>query len=606
MSTSRDGVRKWTWLLPVLVTLLLYVRTAAPSVATLFDDSLEFQVVIPLLGVPHPPGYPLYTLVGKLWTVVFPWRDAAFRLNVLSALFAALMWIPLAWLLCRSTRSCWGGMVAAGVFILSPTLWAQSTIAEVYTLHLLLMAGVLYVGYRLLSDEPARWSVVGAFLFGLGLAHHRMIVLLLPPWLYWLWYRREAFPRTWRIWGRMLLAGLLPLLLYAYIPLIGARVGSLDGTYVNTWTGFWNWVLARAYRVFLTGNPFHVHRTWRDYVQLLGQEVGWPALGVVLLGLYYGARKGGAFVWGLWIGLVLHILFVVHYKVMDIQVFLLPVTLLLLFALAWGVRSLQDWGRQWPRWARTALMVGVALALFLLPLRDAWGAWEVRDRSDDWEVYDWGADIMAQPMPEGSAIVGILGETTLVRYFRDVLGIRRDVVTVPADGEAERLEAVAHGLAQGQTVFITRPLPGAPERYALDALGPLVQVSPKGADGRPQPTHPLSHPMIPSIALAGYDVQRLARHNGQLVRVTLYWDTLRRPREEYKISARLVREDGTVLRSVDDVPVHNTYPTPYWSPGERVVDVYDLPWAAGGTHVLIVLYRARDVQEVARVEFPLP
>jgi len=69
---------------------LLYLRTLAPSVATLFDDSLEFHVVIPLLGVPHPPGYPLYTLLGKLWILLIPLRDPAWRLNLLSALAASL------------------------------------------------------------------------------------------------------------------------------------------------------------------------------------------------------------------------------------------------------------------------------------------------------------------------------------------------------------------------------------------------------------------------------------------------------------------------------------------------------------------------------------
>ena len=61
----------------VVASLILYAATAAPSVATLFDDSLEFQVVVPTLGIAHPSGYPLYTLLGKLFTLLLPFRDPA-------------------------------------------------------------------------------------------------------------------------------------------------------------------------------------------------------------------------------------------------------------------------------------------------------------------------------------------------------------------------------------------------------------------------------------------------------------------------------------------------------------------------------------------------
>ena len=75
-----------------LAGFALYAATAAPSVATLFDDSLEFQVVLPTLGIAHPSGYPLYTLLGKLFTLLVPFGDPAGRANLLSALCAGPRW----------------------------------------------------------------------------------------------------------------------------------------------------------------------------------------------------------------------------------------------------------------------------------------------------------------------------------------------------------------------------------------------------------------------------------------------------------------------------------------------------------------------------------
>ena len=83
-----------------------------------------------------------------------------------------------------------------------------------------------------------------------------------------------------------------------------------------------------------------------------------------------------------------------------------------------------------------------------------------------WGVYDYGADIIVPIAPDGQ-VIGLLGETTLVRYFRDVLGERPDFEVVAADAEAVRFAAVDAALAAGKPVYLTRDLPGAADRYSL-------------------------------------------------------------------------------------------------------------------------------------------
>src|SRR5512138_69273 len=72
-----------------LVSLAVYVRTLAPSVAELFDDSLEFQLIASRMAIAHPTGYPLFSILLKLFTFL-PVGDVAYRVNLMSALFAAL------------------------------------------------------------------------------------------------------------------------------------------------------------------------------------------------------------------------------------------------------------------------------------------------------------------------------------------------------------------------------------------------------------------------------------------------------------------------------------------------------------------------------------
>jgi hypothetical protein len=134
--------------LPWLVWIaffLLYSSTAAPSIVALFDDTLEFQLVLPTFGIAHPTGYPLYTLLGGIWSWLLPFGNWAWRTNLLSACAAAATVALLFVLTRRLTRTAtgrgdaWAGLAAAAAFGFGPIWWLQATVAEVYALHNLLV-----------------------------------------------------------------------------------------------------------------------------------------------------------------------------------------------------------------------------------------------------------------------------------------------------------------------------------------------------------------------------------------------------------------------------------------------------------------------------------
>ena len=92
-------------------------------------------------------------------------------------------------------------------------------------------------------------------------------------------------------------------------------------------------------------------------------------------------------------------------------------------------------------------------------------------------------------------------------------------------------------------------------------------------------------------------------------RVLLTWAAEQPITEELKVSARLVNGAGEVVVAEDTVPVHFTYPTTAWVPGESVEDVVDLTLRpedpACSYEALIILYRAADASEVGRVTLPV-
>ena len=307
-----------------LAGFAFYAATAAPSVATLFDDSLEFQVVLPTLGIAHPSGYPLYTLLGKLFTLLIPFRDAAGRANLLSALCAGAALGVLYLLAQKVAGNRAAAATATALFALSPAWWSQATIAEVYALHGLLVVLFLYLllrweearsqesgvrsqgsgvresggsgqsSFQLPASSFAassdRWLAAAALVFGLGMAHHRMIALLLPAALVFIFWTDPGLIRQPRRWVAPLLCAFIPLLLYLYLPIRGQTVTSLDGTFVPTLAGTLDWITARGYSIFLTGNPFGVERNASSIIALFLDQLGVLTIAAAVHGAGHGVE----------------------------------------------------------------------------------------------------------------------------------------------------------------------------------------------------------------------------------------------------------------------------------------------------------------------------
>ena len=345
--------QSWLPLIVFLCAFALYVRTLAPSVAELFDDSLEFQLVGYKLAIAHPTGYPLYTLLLKLFTLL-PVGEIAYRANLSSAVLGALAVALVYRIALKLTGAVAPSLAAAAALAVSPVFWSQAVITEVYALNAVLIAAAMLVlvsrPFPVKRGPPP--SEAGrprsgqdlaplALLAGLMLTHHRTGILLLPAAALYLWL---AAKRDWRtLWAqaitrRTLAAFLLPLALYAY-PLRG-DVGSLDGTYQNTPDGFVRWILASGYNIFLTGNPFNEHYDAAFFSQLFINQFGWLGLVLALLGMGWLLKRKFAVGLFLLTAFGIYLIFVVSYHVPDVQVFAIPAFLIVALAFGCGLHAL--------------------------------------------------------------------------------------------------------------------------------------------------------------------------------------------------------------------------------------------------------------------------
>ncbi len=179
-----------------LVSLAVYLKTLAPTVS--FWDCGEFVASAYILGIPHPPGTPLFVLISRIFTL-FPIADQiAVRVNFISALTSALtVWltyITIVKLLSRwnkESESFWlriarySGGITGGFFLaFSMTFWSNAVEAEVYGISLLLMMVILYLTLIWMDHKGTpqgnRLLILIAYLGLLSTGIHMTVFLIMP------------------------------------------------------------------------------------------------------------------------------------------------------------------------------------------------------------------------------------------------------------------------------------------------------------------------------------------------------------------------------------------------------------------------------------------
>lgn len=163
--------------------LVAYIATLAPSV-TLWDSG-EFLSAIHSLGIPHPPGTPLFILIAKVWATLWaPIVGFAFSVNLLDAACTALAFALLANLFARWTEDRLAAYAAAVCAGTMSTVWLNANETEVYAVALLAACVLLWVGNEAGETGQRRWLLLGAYVTGLSWALHLTALVALPAALY--------------------------------------------------------------------------------------------------------------------------------------------------------------------------------------------------------------------------------------------------------------------------------------------------------------------------------------------------------------------------------------------------------------------------------------
>lgn len=613
--TRQSIARTYCALRPFLPPLLVLALTAAAYTATLAPgilggDAGELQFVPSILSLTHPTGYPLQTLLNRLWVAVVPFGSVAWRTNLLSAL-AAAGGVALLWFLVRRVSDSWLAATAAALLLaVSPVYWGQAVLGDKYALNALLTALVLTAAYSFYRapNRAGSWLWLG-LAAGASLAHHRSFLAFGPALAALVLIRGGRAPlKSWLAVG----AGLaLPLLLYLYVPWASHRGLPPYQAPIYTLSGFARFMQDAGYlgQVKLAPQAANLASYWTT----LRENFAWPALliGVTGVALALIQRRDPGWLVFLLACFLLQAYLTQNYMVPRQFVFYIPAYVCLVALIGSGLShdATQPPGNRKP-WLSVALvasaLVIAALALARLPAQ-----WQQQRRSQSVET---PLDIFRQDLKSGGAADRLAAslrlappralisadweQATPLWYAQQVDQLCPDCL-IRSQMENELQQHSERAAAEDRPFMVARTVNGAGNWSFPTARGALVALERQPSRTAPAGLSPVNATYDGRIRLAGYHwplgQPQFAR--GKVLPLSLVWQSLAAA-PHYSLSLRLQRGDAAVWTLDTAAPVLGMMPFSKLAPGQVIEDYYEVPIApdapAGRYTLAAILYLSAD------------
>ena len=658
-----SSVCRWPWELIPLVAVFawLYRQTMPPGISSWIVegwDSAMFQVTGSTWGIPHSPGYPLYTILANLFvrlTGLLPamaQTEVVWRVSYWSTITSLLCLIFVYLIVRRIGRNRAAAIVASAVLGLSFIFWRAAIMAEIYSLNALLFALAYWFAIVWSADRRDRWLMLLGFVLGAAIAHHRTALALVPTIGLWVMVVPEkkravrvVWPQRWktvgRRWAILLGFSLIPILSYLYLPLAAQLRAGQTWIYADTsdWNTFWFVVVSREWWGLVEIPDSLV--TWLDALAGLFRQQAEQITVVGVLAGIIGLLAARRYVWLLGPPFLMLVFFGISYKVPDLDSMLIPLTLTLclglgilasLFirqAVSWGLKSIRVRNQdiRGDRWLSTT-MTAVLSVLFVIgayffyrPLARA--NYEAVDLSGDWQAVDLVEEVAA--IAGAGTPLTIIGQDNSVLpdfiYARAVLGHPVEPLSTTTLGRMPEEASIAllrDRFEQGRRVLIDI------ESIDLGFIPWLTNAVETGQIFASPTGHPYLWELLPrpfnsylpdteawiatppgqfldgQISIIAFHEQIISKRTGCFLRLTLFWRVETPTDQDYFVSVQPLGGE-TVLDNDNHLALMRGFlPTSQVRPGEIIRDEVDLlirqPAALPGIMLVINLFQVQGDQ----------
>lgn len=614
---------------------LFYKCTLTPSLSYISPDGNELATIPYVLGLAHMPGYPLYTWLGKVFTLL-PFGDVAHRMNLMSATLGSVgvggLYLIISKLLHSSAASLVlrraGASLTSLLFAFSPTFWSQAVIAEVYVPNIALVAITLLALLHWERTRKDRNFALFALIFGLSLGTHISNLGFAPAFIIFILLTDRSVLKSPTWWLAALLGFGLGIAQFAWLPFKATTLNDrlmLERAPV-TLKGIYNYTLGAFPQLKFAFSLGELPDRVVIYMYLLSQQFGWTSIliGVIGLGSLLARRPRH---YHLLVGMyIVQVWFFIQYRVFDLDVFFLPAHYLWAIFLSFGIvealgglesvvtRISRGQSPHAVHWTVAAVTVAMGVIPLMKNLKPS-------DHSYDVAINDFYANVW-EVLPTRSTLLtqgGVFGYDAF--YWQLVYETRSDVLLPalptpnpsPADIQGRDLYSTTNIFSQNRARgpgalpldLVSRDIWQVPVLIGVQSGAPgfggrsrlvlynLTDSPPILVDDEAQPSTRIETE-LDGLTFMGVDIDDRTIESGGRVHLILYW-RIDQPRR-YQIETSLGDMDlekheiglGNLARYEIEVgsALHHTIVEDYWVVIPSTI--------SAGAHVLTVSVEGHD------------
>ncbi len=407
--------------------MAVYLLTLAPSVS--FRDSGDMVSASYTLGICHPSGFPLYMLAGKAFSFI-PLGEIGARYSLLSLVSGALSALFIFLVVARLTGVRQAALFSALLLAFALSFWTYSSMSEKYPLYAFFSALLVLTA----TVRGKKGLYLLAFFFGLGLTHHLALIVFFLPCLALAYFRagKDGFKAKDYVFA--VLCALVPLAIYAYLPIRAGAGGPL------TWGGpmdlqrFLAHISAKEYRyAMFSGNLLELPlRFYRQVIVTFASEFTPVGLFLSACGAYLVFRRDRLLAVFLLLAFISNALIFVNYNILDPQNIVTYYFASFIILAVWAgitAAELHEPGRAVKPWLRGLTVASLLVVVFFWLFA---GNFAKADRSHDRAMPDYGANLL-RSVDKGSVLLAN-GDVPLfsVWYQQYVNGRNKSVDVIPS------------------------------------------------------------------------------------------------------------------------------------------------------------------------------
>ncbi len=590
-------------------TFIVYLRLLAPTIFT--GDSADATIASYALGMPHPPGFPVYTWFGHLFTLI-PVGDIAYRVNLMSAFFGALV-IPVVYAIIRSSAqnlkggftigsSRFGAIIGSLSLAFSISYWAQAEIAEVYTLNAFLIASTILLSLVWSENRSPRYLYLLSLFFGLSLGVHASNILFAPFILAFLFLvdRKALLDMKTFLPMIALFLGVGALqILYLFVR--ASQQPAYTYMDIRSLDSFLSYITAREY----SAAPFSVSLSSGIYMYIDFLAANFSLIGIAIgiAGLAQSMKRDllqSAFYTSLF---AVNVLYFARFDSADIADKLVPSFMMFSIFIGLGVWEIlfmiqpsaakSDTKKLLDKrnLGKVILVVLVLIASVTVPVTSYSAYSQEVDRMRSTEIPFFLLEALKE-VPANSTILDQWATCEPLKYFQIVCNVNPTIEILGAD-PVDWTNRIDERMAR-KNIFMLEIDDYVSKKYSeipvlsMPGVGILYKIYP-GKPSFSAENSRIQKQMNKSfggkVKLLGYNLNK--SNDRRSFTVTCFWQILAKVSEDLIVYIDLVNANGDPVLEDIHVPIYGVYPTSRWIQNEVLTESYKLhlpPTVEPGTY----------------------